>query len=148
MMLVSTGPARTEDPAKEDGQPPPQAAERLAEQLKRHPPGLSNVDDPLRLYMLDLVKGDVTLVADEPDPGSNHVGSPRWSHDGRRILYDSMPGTEFQKLHIKVIDIGADEPRLTDLGAGACPSWSPDDKKIAFLLNPGAVPRHGVRASG
>ena len=55
MMLVSTVSARTEDPTKQDSQAPPQAAERLAGQLKRHPPGISNVDDPLRLYMLDLV---------------------------------------------------------------------------------------------
>ena len=82
----------------------------------------------------------MTLVADEPDPGSNHVGSPRWSHDGKRILFDSMPGTEYQQLHMKVIDIGESGPKVTDLGLGACPTWSPDDKRIAFLLNPNAVP--------
>jgi Tol biopolymer transport system component len=138
-MLAGTSPARAREPPPAVGPSPAQNAETLAGQLRRHPPRLSKVDDPLRLYLIDLAKGDVTLVADEPDPGSNHVGSPRWSHDGRRILYDAMPGTEFHKLRIKVIDIGSEEPRLSDLGAGACPSWSPDDKKIAFLLNPGAV---------
>jgi Tol biopolymer transport system component len=29
---------------------------------------------------------------------------------------------------------------LTDLGPGARPSFSPDDRRIAFLLHPGAVP--------
>jgi Tol biopolymer transport system component len=118
------------------------AVARLVDQLKRHPVQRSKVDDPLRLYLIDLSSKEVTLIADEPDPGSNHVGSPRWSHDGRRILYDSMPGVEFQLLHIKVIDIGKDRPMLSDLGPGACPAWSPDDRRIALLLNPGSI--HGA----
>jgi dipeptidyl aminopeptidase/acylaminoacyl peptidase len=140
VVLAGCHGAAAQESSIVEGRSPAQAAEQLAEQLRLHPPRISKVEEPLRLYLLDLVKGDVTLVADEPDPGSNHVGSPRWSHDGRRILYDAMPGTEFQKLHIKAIESGTAEPRLTDLGAGACPSWSPDDRKIAFLLNPGSVP--------
>ncbi|MFO0889732.1 MAG: hypothetical protein U0790_11405 [Isosphaeraceae bacterium] len=110
-------------------------ADRLAEQLKKHPPKVSNVEDPLRLFLLDRQDGSVTLVADEPDPGSNHLGSPRWSHDGKRILYDAMRGEEYTRLRIKAIERGEDAPKVTDLGLGACPAWSPDDKQIAFLLN-------------
>jgi hypothetical protein len=121
-------------------------AKLLAEQLKRHPPRASKVEDPLRLFLLDREDGSVTLVADEPDPGSNHVGSPRWSHDGKRILYDAMPGTEYSKLRIKVLECGKDAPKLNDLGLGACPAWSPDDQRIAFLLNSSneAVDQSGV----
>jgi Tol biopolymer transport system component len=115
-------------------------ADRLAAQLKQHPPRSSRVDDPLRLFLFDRQDRSVTLVADEPDTGSNHVGSPRWSHDGKRILFDSMPGNEYDKLRIKAIERGPDSPRLTDLGPGACPAWSPDDREIAILLNPGAQP--------
>jgi WD40 repeat protein len=118
---------------------PDQEARRLAEVLKRYPPRPSQVEDPLRLFLLDREDGSVTLVADEPDPGSNHVGSPRWSHDGKRILYDAMPGTEYERLRLKMIEAGPDGPKLTDLGLGACPAWSPDDKKIALLINPGVA---------
>jgi Tol biopolymer transport system component len=37
-------------------------------------------------------------------------------------------------------DPGEAGPKLTDLGAGNCPSPSPDGKLIAFLLNHGAMP--------
>ena len=55
---------------------------------------------------MDLAKGDVTMIADEPDPGADSCGSPRWSHDGRRILFDVMPEGSFHLLHIKAIELG------------------------------------------
>jgi Tol biopolymer transport system component len=121
-------------------EPPARAANQLADQLKRHPAQLSK--SPLRrgLYMMDLAKGDVTMIADEPDPGADSCGSPRWSHDGRRILFDVMPEGSFHLLHIKAIERGDDSPKMTDLGPGARPTFSPDDKRIAFLLHDNAVP--------
>jgi WD40 repeat protein len=130
-------PERADRSAKID---PALEADLLAAALKQHPAQQSDVEDPLRLFLLDRQDGSVTLVADEPDPGSNHVGSPRWSHDGRRILFDSMREIEYEKLRIKAIDRGPEGPRITDLGPGACPAWSPDDNQIAVLLNPGAQP--------
>lgn len=152
-------PAAGQQPAPPDARPPSkievpapggletarQATLKLVEQLKRHPPQVSKVDDPLRLFLLDRQEGSVTLVADEPDPGSNHIGSPRWSHDGRRILFDAMRGTEYQNLHIKALECGPEGPKLTDLGLGACPSWSPDDRRLAFLLN---SPNEAVEQTG
>jgi Tol biopolymer transport system component len=112
---------------------------QLVTQLKRHPAPPSKRPDRRGVYLMDLAHGDVTLIADEPDPGANYCGSPRWSHDGKRILYDVMPEMEFHLLHIKAIDLGDDAPRLTDLGPGARPTFSPDDKRIAFLLHLNAV---------
>ena len=97
-------------------EPPARAANQLADQLKRHPAQPSK--SPLRrgLYLMDLAKGDVTMIADEPDPGADSCGSPRWSHDGRRILFDVMPEGSFHLLHIKAIERGDDSPKMTDLG--------------------------------
>jgi Tol biopolymer transport system component len=121
-------------------EPPARAASQLADQLKRHPAQLSNSRLRRALYLMDLAKGDVTMIADEPDPGADSCGSPRWSHDGRRILFDVMPEGSFHLLHIKAIELGDDSPKMTDLGPGARPTFSPDDTRIAFLLHDNAVP--------
>src|SRR5437016_10573363 len=76
---------------KAGGETPAQAVSRLADQLKRHPAQPSKLAGRRGLYVLDLVQGAVTLIADEPDPGADACGSPRWSHDGKRILFDVMP---------------------------------------------------------
>jgi hypothetical protein len=118
---------------------PAHAAARLSEQLKRHPAKASNGPQRVALFFVDLASGDVTMIADEPDPGADGCGSPRWSHDGRRILFDAMPFQRFDLLHIKAIEVGERAPRMRDLGPGARPTFSPDDRRIAFLLHDGAV---------
>jgi Tol biopolymer transport system component len=115
------------------------AAARLAEQLKRHPAKASSGQFRRGLFLMDLDHGDVTMIADEPDPGADSCGSPRWSHDGRRILFDCMPNMAFHLLRIKAIDLGEEAPRMTDLGPGARPTFSPDDRRISFLLHDNAV---------
>ena len=112
---------------------------QLVDQLRRHPARPSQRPDRRGVYLMDLARGDAILIADEPDPGANYCGSPRWSHDGKRILYDVMPEMEFHLLQIKSIELGEQAPKLTDLGRGAPPSFSPDDRRIAFLLHPNAV---------
>ena len=89
--------------------------------------------------MLDLANGEVTLIADRPDPKLTHCGSSTWSHDGRRILFDATPGTQWALTHLKAIESGEGRPRMTDLGTGNCPSFSPADDRIAFLSNADGV---------
>jgi hypothetical protein len=38
-----------------------------------------------------------------------------------------------------MMELGDGRPTIKDLGPGNCPSLSPDDEQIAFLLNPGVV---------
>ena len=46
------------------------AVSRLADVLKRHPARrVPKEGERLQLYMMDLVEGGTTLLADEPDPG-------------------------------------------------------------------------------
>ena len=45
------------------------AVSRLVEQLRQHPVKPSTAAKRLGLYMIDVENGDVTLIADQPDPG-------------------------------------------------------------------------------
>ncbi len=121
----------------------PTAASAVADlvgALKRHPPRPgARGEDTLQLYLLDLVAGGETLFVDEVVPGKTFAGSAKWSHDGRRIVFDATPGMNWQQSHLMMLEIRDGRPSFTDLGPGNCPTFSRDDKRIAFLLNPGAV---------
>lgn len=56
-------------------------------------------------------------------------GSPRWSHDGKRIAFDAQPAKGNRR---QVFVVDADGQNLRNLGHDAHPDWSPDDKQIAF----------------
>ncbi len=127
---------------------PARAVADLVGVLKRHPPRPgARGEDTLQLYLLDLVAGGKTLFVDEVVPGRTFAGSAKWSHDGRRIVFDATPGRDWQQSHLMMLEIRDGRPSFTDLGPGNCPTFSRDDKRIAFMLNPGAVPGRR-RASG
>ena len=86
-------------------------------------------------------RGETTLVASQPDQGFDRCGSPAWSNDGRRIVYDAMPGDAVPLTVIKSISAGKDGLTVTDLGLGNCPSFSADGDRIIFLNNSGVQPR-------
>ena len=113
------------------------AVGRLAEALKRHPPRLArDLGWNYETYMLDLVEGETTLVADEPIPGKICSGMPVWSHDGSRIVFDTT-GSEWPRGRLVAIEARDGGPTYTELGAGNHPTSSPDDRRIAFQLHPG-----------
>jgi hypothetical protein len=120
---------------------PSRSVARFADVLKRHParPGPKE-GDRLQLYMMDLVAGGTTLIADEPDPGLDWCATPKWSHHGTRIVFAAWSRARFRSSRIKAIEIRDGLPTCTDLGAGNSPTLSPDDKRIAFELDPGSEP--------
>ena len=115
-----------------------QAVNRLADALKRHPARLSRDRGfGYQTYMMDLVSGGMTLIVDEPLPDQNCSGTPRWSHDGRRIVFDTT-GNNWPVGRLMSIEEQDGRPVFAELGPGDAPSFSPDDRRIAFLLHPGA----------
>lgn len=94
----------------------------------------------LGLHVIDVEAGKATQLASEPLPGHGYCGSPDWSFDGKRIVFDATPGKEFDKTFIVATDFpGMEQRKFVDLGRGNCPTWSPDAKEIALRLNPGAI---------
>ncbi len=58
-------------------------------------------------------------------------GSPDWSADGKKILFDAWREDEsFSNVHMFIIN--ADGTGLKDLGPGAMPNFSPDGKRFAY----------------
>ncbi len=148
----SGGPMATQEPAAgKDAVPqlakgqkddPTSHVTRLADALKRHPPPRSSVEgERMQLYMLDLLQGGNTLIADEPVRGLALCGGPpKWSHNGSRIVFSATPGNELHLSRLIAIEVFDGRPVYRDLGPGNCPTFSGDDTKIAFLLNGGAIP--------
>ena len=132
---ASGAPKATASKSSTAQETPAQAVARLVEQLKRHPVQPKEAPDRVGLYLMDVSNGEVTLIADQPAPGLTHCGSPVWSHDGRRILFDATPGTQWSLTRLESIDLGEGRPTVTDLGTGNCPTFSPADDRIAFLSN-------------
>lgn len=72
----------------------------------------------------------VRMLAQVPN-GREH-SRPRWSHDGKHILFDAgAADSGARSLHV----IAAGGSGLNNLGGGLHGDWSPDDKQIAFERN-------------
>ena len=112
-------PAATQTAAARLTDEPSRSVARLADALKRHPARrVPTEGDRLRLYMMDLVEGGTTLIADEVEPGFNCCLSPKWSHDGTRIVFGAWPSRVFESCRIKAIEVkdGLTEPRRSRAG--------------------------------
>jgi len=129
-------------PQSKDGNAAVSAAvDQLVAQLRRHPAQPSKAADRVAgLYTIEVSTGEVTLIADPPEPSTTFCGSPSWSNDGKRILFDAMRTTEVHLSHLKAIELVGGKLTVTDLGVGNCPTSSPSGDRVAFLLNHGGVP--------
>ncbi len=87
------------------------------------------------IWMADAKTGESTQFTS----GRGKDKGPRWSPDGKRLLFTSTPpakeGEEKKKPQLYVIAVAGGEARkLTDLKLGVeAPKWSPDGKQILFV---------------
>ncbi len=70
-------------------------------------------------------------------PGMISSATPDWSHDGRYIAFDCVPTLQaFTQSRIFIYAVsGPFKGAMRDLGYGNVPSWSPDDRQIAYMVN-------------
>ena len=133
-----TEPYKAASPRDKPGkETPEQAARRLVEQIRRHPAKPSKAEKRFALYLINVGdSGELTRVADQPDPVSPARALPAWSFDGQRILFDATPWTEWSLTRLKAIELV--EGRLAIHGPRA--RQLPDvlaqaGDRIAFLNN-------------
>jgi len=86
----------------------------------------------------NLLNSDIWLVSSDGKDSRQltsspkHDRHPRWSPDGKRIVFESNRGGSFQLYTIQVD--GGEARQLTTLSTEATqPIWSPDGKRIAFV---------------
>ena len=72
-------------------------------------------------------------------PGMISTATPEWSHCGKYLAFDAVQDVDdLRGSRIGVLAVhGPFKGKMTMLGYGNVPTWSPDDRQIAFLLNPG-----------
>lgn len=104
--------------------------------------GLANEtkSDELSIFLMDMERGTVSLVVDQVSRELTYCGTPSWASDGRRIVFDATPKEGYARTRMQMIEVAGGRAKLVDLGAGNCPAVAPDGKRVAFMLNPGAVP--------
>lgn len=85
----------------------------------------------LPLFVVNTDGSDLRQILAMPE--FTNAGSPDWSHDGAKIAIDAfrpLSGENWTGSHVFVVN--ADGGGLKDLGPGAMPSWSPDDKQLTY----------------
>jgi WD40 repeat protein len=73
--------------------------------------------------------------------GYQSLGSPRWSHDGKRLVFDAC---NVDSAANRCFAVAADGSGLADVAPGALADWSPDDKQLAFAGGQNASLKKGI----
>ncbi len=121
-----------------------QILEAVKRELARET-GKKDADEPTRrgedgfraLYTIDRDGSKAKYLT--AAPGMISSSSPEFSHDGTMVAFDAV-GTvgSLGDCHLFVYALeGPFKGMFKDFGCGNVPTWSPDDKQIAYMLNPG-----------
>jgi dipeptidyl aminopeptidase/acylaminoacyl peptidase len=84
-----------------------------------------------QLYRYAVATGDVTLLTD----GKSRNVSPRWSRDGRHLVYSSTRrnGSDFDLYMLDPTDPKSDRRVMELQGAWAAADFSPDDSRLLLV---------------
>ena len=93
---------------------------------------VSNSSGNKEIYVSDYDGHNITQITDD----RSIALLPRWSPDGKKLLFNSYKGGKGPMLYMKTFS--SDSERLISsregLNIGAC--WSPDGRKVALTLSP------------
>lgn len=89
--------------------------------------GSSALGQRSAIFIMNADGSEVTKASHNDDLW---LGSPAWSHDGKKLLYGGLPPRDFTRIRLYVEEIGSG--KALELGTGNAPCWSPDDSQIAF----------------
>ena len=99
----------------------------------------SGTPPPHSLFVMDRDGSNVRHVIHVE--GYAALWSPRWSHDGKRLVFDGRPADSTQN---HLFDAAVDGTELREIGPGAAADWSPDDKQYAFNAGASDSPKQGL----
>lgn len=106
------------------------------------PPGLalrSRKGEPRFRQLFTINRDGTDLRELFSAPGMITTSTPMWSHSGTMLACDSVPTTDAvveSRLWVYAA-AGPFKGTFRYLCAGNTPCWSPDDSRIAFMINPG-----------
>ncbi|MEX0678197.1 MAG: hypothetical protein WD063_14030 [Pirellulales bacterium] len=87
-------------------------------------------DDPTAVFVMKADGSDVRKVAQVE--GYEDHEAPRWSHDGKRLVFDARNRATRER---SCFAVGADGTGLAEVAKGRFADWSPDDRQIAFQVD-------------
>ena len=96
----------------------------------------SNKGGVVDIYVLDVSSNEVVQITE----GSRNKYVPRWSPDGRQIVYhrywgNPWVGKSHHDLYIVNADGTENKPLITDLGNDMFADWLPGGKGLVFVSN-------------
>ncbi len=83
-----------------------------------------------RLYVADSDGMNPQMMLESPEP----IMSPKWSPDGKSIVYVSLEGKR-TAVYLQDVSSGSRRVLSAQPGLNSSPSWSPDGSKIALSLS-------------
>ena len=87
-------------------------------------PQLTTAEDGIYVIKID-GSGERKVTSVE---GIEYHASPRWSHDGKQLLFEARDDNGVTKGYV----VNLHGTGLKELGEMGAPDWSPDDKQVVF----------------
>jgi len=73
--------------------------------------------------------------------GYDTLGAPRWSHDGRALVFD---GRKLDATKNRIFSVGIDGQGLREVAPGGFADWSPDDQQFIFAAAANDSMKQGI----